>query len=1446
MSSFITPQLKINIGNIVRNYIIPSLNNVQFMQLLDWLCDIINTIFITFSINSNKQFEQQLMNNDAQDILGLFLLLLPHINDLDELKKITDLNQIYSMRNNVDISMNSPRYILSNIQYSRCERQPIKEIEFNMEHLYQNYVLLKYSIQTISHRMYINWKNIVPVTIDTYHSSMIYNNTLQSFINRKLRDWDIIKNETPPSHLPLCTIYETINHYLYEQIVKIKWVLFDFDIDNNTICEFSIEEDTGKTKRILPLIKILYPDTNNGNFIINTEKCMNGILWDNLTEDDTMRFDVEWNAFRQNKKYFEIIRAIAYAFSRYYGKRDTIKNYIGLRTIVDNETELRYDEQVNISKEQIIQSIDSIPTQYMYEFLRHTMHSFKSTIYYQMMYGELKTLTNDYELFDNIAIYLTPKNIYNFAKSFCHYDSDGKFTRYPKKWNMLSTWMKQDIIQRINGTIDRQQWFNIQKILRKLYYYNFEYIQYINDIIYNLCVRNLIDIVFNCLIISGTLSEFVINEQKQINRGDGYYYLNGMKYNNMIVYDEMDTYNERGEVMYKQKPYMSIVNEMSWTNMYAMDWVSQINYFHKYLNNRVILATGGTGVGKSTQLPKLLLYSLKMIDQKDTGKIICSQPRKRPTAENAMRISFEMGVGIKTGDAKNAFNNLNYNIQFQNHDEHFPLRKSELHDNTLIYDMAYPTLKIVTDKILLNSISNPLFKRKYGNNIYDTTNLYDIVIVDESHEHNQNMDMILSLIRNVLYYNNDCKLIIVSATMEEDEPIYRRFYRTINDNKMYPLNQIIAKNKLDRINVDRRLHISKPRQTTAYEITEHYLTYNTDINAEDERNEITIEIINKIIAGKNFGDMLVFRSGRTEILKCAKIINEHTPENVYVIPYYSDLPEDVRHFIEKIHNRKNEIRVSKSKNITDDITVDFFKNGNSRYDHIIVVATNVAEASITIDTLTVVIDDGIQKITTYYPEINGTIIRKQLIANSNRLQRKGRVGRTQNGTVYYLYTQDALMNVKSSYKVCTENITDTLFKLLYSDNHTEIITGETDPNIVNKFDSSNYENSIGAIIKKQYTIDGKIYKYIGNSTQYNYNNIEKPRIQYSDGYSYKDLLDDDGKFYIIHPNENSIVRNIIGDIIVKPVTDRINGHFDPLFDHMLIGGINGVDLSKTTFGIKVLNILRKTFVIDQDGLYYVIACMFASAYGCLDEVLKIITVIQNNDNCTKNSGIVNRNNMLDLFESDLFTLVDGMSNVDIEKYIQNKQLFTQFNDSNDEFNTINECLNVTELRNVDCSIGDKITLSLLHAFGHNLVKKMTGTKYYIPLKYPLKETIKTIGLSKTCVSGINLQNYILYFKMRMYDTEDIITNKIFLIHYVKPELINYIAYQFENNKIIKALCKSPQNVDYRISTEFDNARYKIVEHINTISKFNCTNKIFLGMTYGQYGGYKKYKIVKLQ
>jgi len=85
-----------------------------------------------------------------------------------------------------------------------------------------------------------------------------------------------------------------------------------------------------------------------------------------------------------------------------------------------------------------------------------------------------------------------------------------------------------------------------------------------------------------------------------------------------------------------------------------------------------------------------------------------------------------------------------------------------------------------------NLIKNPFFKRLIKYNIstesnsnyndvefnkYSKYNLFDIIIVDESHEHNTNMDIILTIARETVKYNNSLKLVIISATMDNDEKI---------------------------------------------------------------------------------------------------------------------------------------------------------------------------------------------------------------------------------------------------------------------------------------------------------------------------------------------------------------------------------------------------------------------------------------------------------------------------------------------------------------------------------------------------------------------------------------------------------------------------------------------------------------------------------------------------
>ena len=91
---------------------------------------------------------------------------------------------------------------------------------------------------------------------------------------------------------------------------------------------------------------------------------------------------------------------------------------------------------------------------------------------------------------------------------------------------------------------------------------------------------------------------------------------------------------------YKLKGDLGFYNLIHYT-FYGNDYVSQLNIFNHYINHQIIYVTGGTGTGKSTQVPKLLMYMLKMYDYNNVGKTICTQPRISPT-EGVMLNVFQM------------------------------------------------------------------------------------------------------------------------------------------------------------------------------------------------------------------------------------------------------------------------------------------------------------------------------------------------------------------------------------------------------------------------------------------------------------------------------------------------------------------------------------------------------------------------------------------------------------------------------------------------------------------------------------------------------------------------------------------------------------------------------------------------------------------------------------
>lgn len=787
--------------------------------------------------------------------------------------------------------------------------------------------------------------------------------------------------------------------------------------------------------------------------------------------------------------------------------------------------------------------------------------------------SEIKNLNDYLYKSEDHNMTISMKLIYNFAKSFVHYskydEKDAKkniFVQLPKNWSSLNEENKKEIDERLNGLKDPLSWFVISGYIRRtkiheeikmesdIKFSENNMIKYTNLLIYRIIRLMIIDVVFQSLIHKGILTQFIpdkdrsekrffddgnlekvkdTKKQKEIFRQtddneywtDSYHYLTSLRYKDMdknsylIKQDEKESYN-----------YFSFGLKIPWYVAGAYDWIGQIGFCHHFINNRVIFITGGTGVGKSTEVPKLFMYYSKVIDGIMAPKVVCTQPRQNAVEENADRVSSTLSVPV----FQNKKPTDNYYIQFKH--------KNKKHVQTTYY----PSLKFITGDSLMLELDDPFLKKikkvKSVNKVgidneeeYTMQNKYDIIMIDEAHEHKKHMDLLMTFLKLPILQNNSLRLVIVSATMDDDEPKYRRFFRDINDNRKFPLDNWISNDlyKLDRINIDRRYHIAPPGAGTRFVIDENYRPLINE-NDPDELYKKIKETVDEILKKSSpKDDILVFQPGVGEIMKTIEILNANTPANVLALPYHRELSDDHKKVIQKIDKERNNIKLEK----TEDFASSDFTKGNNSYDNFIIIATNIAEASITITTLRYVIETGTEKANIYDYTKRSERIFKDKISESSRRQRKGRVGRTAPGEVYYLYKKGMTENNKIPYEFSRMRIDDILYRYLREkdeDKNIFSIMDFCDPNFIldiKKDEIIKDKNNLKKIIQNQYCIGDKFYSYFGNYNSYDYKNYKKPYTFYKTGTDAKTINDNNGEYFIIHPEELDLIRNINGDII---------------------------------------------------------------------------------------------------------------------------------------------------------------------------------------------------------------------------------------------------------------------------------------------------------------------------
>jgi len=326
--------------------------------------------------------------------------------------------------------------------------------------------------------------------------------------------------------------------------------------------------------------------------------------------------------------------------------------------------------------------------------------------------------------------------------------------------------------------------------------------------------------------------------------------------------------------------------------------------------HRVIVVSGETGSGKTTQLPKFCLAAGQGID----GLIGCTQPRRIAATSVARRIAEELGQEL--GNA------VGYKIRFR--------------DRTA--GDAY--IKMMTDGILLAETQSDRF-----------LSAYDTIIVDEAHERSLNIDFILGILRTLIRKRDDLKLIITSATIDTE-----KFSRAFDDapvievsGRMYPVD------------------IQYPAPEADPSTQENELTH----------VETAVRAIKRVLHQSRTGDILVFMPTEQDIRETCELVEAENPQGTRVMPLFARLTA------------------------TEQSRVFARRPGRK-----IIVATNVAETSITIPGIKYVIDSGLARISRYSPRTRTTSLPVMPVSKSSCDQRKGRCGRIQNGVCIRLYPED--------------------------------------------------------------------------------------------------------------------------------------------------------------------------------------------------------------------------------------------------------------------------------------------------------------------------------------------------------------------------------------------------------------------------------------------------------
>ncbi|MBU9651293.1 ATP-dependent RNA helicase HrpA [Burkholderia multivorans] len=348
--------------------------------------------------------------------------------------------------------------------------------------------------------------------------------------------------------------------------------------------------------------------------------------------------------------------------------------------------------------------------------------------------------------------------------------------------------------------------------------------------------------------------------------------------------------------------------------------------------HQVVIVSGETGSGKTTQLPKICLELGRGLGAGGTGLIGHTQPRRLAASSTGRRIAEELGTPF--GEV------VGYKVRFT--------------DNLA----PGASVKLMTDGILLaETQTDPLLKA------------YDTLIIDEAHERSLNIDFLLGYLKEILPKRPDLKLIVTSATIDAD-----RFARHFGSDA-HPAPVIEVSGRLYPVEVRYR-PVAEDRPAVKHaEGTASRDRAKTAREAERDLMDAIVDAVDELCR-EGPGDVLVFLPGEREIREAAEALRKHHPPHTEILPLFARL------------SAADQDKV--------------FKPSNARR---IVLATNVAETSLTVPGIRYVVDTGLARVKRYSYRNKVEQLQVEPISQAAANQRAGRCGRVADGICIRLYDE---------------------------------------------------------------------------------------------------------------------------------------------------------------------------------------------------------------------------------------------------------------------------------------------------------------------------------------------------------------------------------------------------------------------------------------------------------